>query len=78
VARLRLFGPAREAAGSADVVLAGASVGGILTAAEERFGDDFARIVAVSTVWLNGHAVEPDTMVVDDDEVAILPPVSGG
>ena len=31
-----------------------------------------------STVWLNGHAVEPDTTVADDDEVAILPPVSGG
>ncbi len=78
MARLRLFGPAREAAGTADVVLRGASVGGILIAAQERFGDDFARIVAGSTVWLNGQAVEPDATVTDNDEVAILPPVSGG
>ena len=54
------------------------SIGEVLAAGEERFGDDFARIVAVSTVWLNGHAVEPDAMVAADDEVAILPPVSGG
>ena len=78
MARLRLFGPARQTAGSANVVLPGASVGGILAAAEERFGGDFARIVAISTIWLNGQAVEPNAVVADDDEVAILPPVSGG
>ena len=76
--RLRLFGPAREAAGRASIVLPGGSVGGIITAAEERFGDDFARIVAVSAIWLNGHAVAPDAIAADDDEVAVIPPISGG
>jgi molybdopterin converting factor small subunit len=29
-------------------------------------------------VWVNGEAAEPDWLVVDTDEVAILPPSSGG
>ncbi len=78
MARLRLFGPAREAAGRASVVQTGASVGEIIANAEERFGADFARVVAVSAIWLNGQAVELDASVGDDDEVAIIPPVSGG
>ena len=78
MARLRLFGPAREAAGRASVVQIGASVGEIIATAEERFGEDFARVVAVSAIWLNGQAVELDASVADEDEVAIIPPVSGG
>jgi molybdopterin converting factor small subunit len=29
-------------------------------------------------VWVNGEAAEQNTEVADDDEVALLPPVSGG
>jgi molybdopterin converting factor small subunit len=78
VARLRLFGPAREAAGTASVTLPGHSVSGIIAAAEERFGEAFSGVVAVSNIWLNGEAVEADAPVNDDDEVAVIPPVSGG
>jgi molybdopterin converting factor small subunit len=49
-----------------------------LAAAEARFGEDFARVVSVSNIWLNGDPVGPDTAVHDDDEVAVIPPVSGG
>jgi molybdopterin converting factor small subunit len=38
----------------------------------------FVRIMATSSVWLNGDAVEPDALVHDADEVAVIPPVSGG
>jgi molybdopterin converting factor small subunit len=31
-----------------------------------------------SRVWVNGDEAEPDTPVGDDDEVAVIPPVSGG
>jgi molybdopterin converting factor small subunit len=78
VARLRLFGPAREIAGTSSVTLPGANVSGIIAAAEEQFGEEFSRVVAISNIWLNGESVEPDAHVNDDDEVAVIPPVSGG
>jgi molybdopterin converting factor small subunit len=78
MARLLLFGPAREAAGVSSVILPGRDVAGIIAAAEERFGDAFARILATSSVWLNGDAVDAATTVDDNDEVAVIPPVSGG
>jgi molybdopterin converting factor small subunit len=78
VARLRLFGPAREAAGTASITLPGQSVAAVITAAKEQFGDAFSEVLAVSNIWLNGEPVSPDTRVDDDDEVAVIPPVSGG
>jgi molybdopterin converting factor small subunit len=78
MAKLLLFGPAREAAGVSHVTLPGPDVSGIIAAAEARFGEAFAQIVATSNVWLNGDAVDPGTSVTDDDEVAVIPPVSGG
>jgi molybdopterin converting factor small subunit len=50
----------------------------VICAAEEEFGESFARIVATSNIWLNGETTEPDSRVNDDDEVAVIPPVSGG
>jgi len=78
MAQLLLFGPAREAAGVSHVVLPGRNVGEIIAAAEDRFGEMFVRILATSSVWLNGDSVAPDAPVHDADEVAIIPPVSGG
>jgi molybdopterin converting factor small subunit len=78
VACLRLFGPARQAAGTAITTLPGETVSAIITAAEEQFGEAFSQVLAVSNVWLNGEPVQPDTRVDDDDEVAVIPPVSGG
>lgn len=78
MARLRLFGPARQAAGVSSVTLGETTVSALLAAAEARFGEDFARVVSVSNIWLNGDPVGPDTAVHDDDEVAVIPPVSGG
>jgi molybdopterin converting factor small subunit len=78
VARLRLFGPAREAAGTANITLDGRSVLEIVAEAEALFGESFSRIVATSNIWLNGDPVGLDAAVGDDDEVAVIPPVSGG
>ena len=78
MALLRLFGPAREAAGVSSVILPGHSVSVVISAAEEQFGDSFSRIVATSNIWLNGDVACPDARVNDDDEVAVIPPVSGG
>jgi molybdopterin converting factor small subunit len=53
-------------------------VSAVIAAAEDKFGAQFSRVVAVSHIWLNGDEATPDTEVNDDDEVAVIPPVSGG
>jgi molybdopterin synthase sulfur carrier subunit len=78
VAHLRLFGIAREAAGTASVTLPGSSVAEVIAAATARFGDQFSDVLTVSKVWLNGDEVGANAEVSDADEVAIIPPVSGG
>jgi molybdopterin converting factor small subunit len=79
VAVLRLFAAAREAAGTPRVVIAGAStVGDVLDAARQRFGTHFGEVLDGCRVWRNGDPATPEDVVSDDDEVAVLPPVSGG
>jgi molybdopterin converting factor small subunit len=53
-------------------------VSAIIAAAEAQFGETFSRVVALSNIWLNGEPVETDTPVSEGDEVAVIPPVSGG
>jgi len=75
---LRLFASIREAAGTKTVDIAGATVGEVIANATEQFGSGFAELVPTCRVWVNGEpAVEADP-VAATDEVALLPPVSGG
>lgn len=78
VARLRLFASAREAAGTSQETLDGATVGELLEMATRKFGANFAAVLPSCKVWVNGEAAEMGLRIGDDDEVAILPPVSGG
>src|SRR5687768_4653802 len=78
VAVLRLFAAAREAAGTGRDVLDGATVGDVLDGACVRYGEPFAAVLANSRVWVNGEPAARVQPVTDDDEVAVLPPVSGG
>lgn len=78
MATLRLFAAARDAAGTGSDVVAGASVGEVLDTACARYGAGFAQVLATAKVWRNGEPAEPTDLVADDDEVAVLPPVSGG
>lgn len=54
-----------------------ATVGGLLDSACQSF-PELKRVLAVSAVWLNGEPAGHDQPVGETDEVAILPPVSGG
>jgi molybdopterin synthase sulfur carrier subunit len=78
VATLRLFAAAREAAGTGRDSISAATVGEMLDEARRRYGDGFAAVLARSRVWRNGEPTSAADPLVDDDEVAVLPPVSGG
>ena len=78
MAVLRLFAAAREAAGRGRDEVPGTDVAAVLAAASARYGEQFAAVLARSKVWLNGEPAEPGDVVRDTDEVAVLPPVSGG
>jgi molybdopterin converting factor small subunit len=78
VPTLRLFAAAREAAGTGRETMEGTTVGEVLDAAERRFGAAFSAVLGTSRVWLNGEPATRDLSVSPADEVAVLPPVSGG
>ncbi|MCB1016421.1 MAG: MoaD/ThiS family protein [Acidimicrobiales bacterium] len=78
MAVLRLFAAAREAAGTGRDDVPGATVDDVLAAARARYGDRFAAVLADSRVWCNGEPVTGTEAVGAADEVAVLPPVSGG
>lgn len=78
MARLLLLGPAREAAGVRHDEIEGDTLAAVLEAARLRYGEPFATVLSTSQVWVNGAPAEPDAPVAPHDEVAVLPPVSGG
>lgn len=78
MAILRLFAQAREAAGTGSASFEGSTVDEVMSAAIAEYGDTFAAVVKISKVWVNGEEVPHSHAVTDKDEVAVLPPVSGG
>ena len=78
MAVLRLFAAARIAAGTSHDLVPGATVDDVLDAAVDRYGDEFREVLATCAVWVNGGVAEGTTPLSDDDEVGVLPPVSGG
>lgn len=78
MATLRLFAQAREVAGTSSDSIDGATVDEVIANAVARYGQNFADLLPTCRIWLNGEAVLTSTAVGDKDEVAVLPPVSGG
>ena len=75
---VRLFAALRELAGTSRLDASGHTVGEISDALAAEHGERFAQIAAVSSFVVNGDRASRDTVIADGDEVAILPPVSGG
>ena len=78
MAVVRLFAQAREAAGTASDLIGAATLAELLNEAVRKWGPEFAAVLSTSKVWVNGEEVPLTTPVGDKDEVAVLPPVSGG
>jgi sulfur-carrier protein len=78
MATLLLFAQAREAAGTKRATIEGATVGDVLATAVATLGPEFGRLLPHCRVWCNGEPAVDADPVTANDEVAVLPPVSGG
>lgn len=78
MATVRLFAAARDAAGTGRDDLPGDTVDAVLAAARERYGAAFEAVLAHCKIWVNGEPAGPTDAVGAADELAVLPPVSGG
>jgi molybdopterin converting factor small subunit len=78
MARLRMFAGLRDIAGVGSTDIDGATVAEVLAEAGRRYGSAFERGLGNARVWVNGEEAEPFQPVSAEDEVALIPPVSGG
>lgn len=78
VSRVRLFAALRELAGASEVEAGGSTVAEVLAELSERFGEKFAAIARAGSVVVDGERASPGRPLSGREEVAILPPVSGG
>jgi molybdopterin converting factor small subunit len=78
MAQVRLFAAARDAAGTARDDLPGDTVGEVLALARERYGATFDAVLATCKIWVNGEPADARDTIGATDELAVLPPVSGG
>jgi molybdopterin converting factor small subunit len=78
MARIRLFAAARDAAGTGRDDLPGDTVGDVLALAVERYGARFDTVLSTCRIWVNGEPADAHDTIGATDELAVLPPVSGG
>lgn len=76
--RVRLFAALRELAGASHVEVDAPDVGALLDGLSSRLGPEFTRIMSAGSVVVNGETVSRGRELRPTDEVALLPPVSGG
>ena len=75
---IRCFAQVREAAGTSTAEVDGDTVAEVVANAVDRFGSEFGEVLATCRVWVDGAPADGATSVLDAEEVAFLPPVSGG
>jgi sulfur-carrier protein len=75
---VRLFAALREMAGAGRVEAEGDTVGEVVGALSERFGERFASVASAGSVVVDGERADASAALSEGQEVALLPPVSGG
>ena len=75
---VRLFAALRELAGSSRVEAEGRTVGEVIEALGARYGERFEKIARAGSAVVDGERADPATPLTGAEEVALLPPVSGG
>ena len=76
--KVRLFAALRELAGASEVEAEGKTAGEVADVLSSRYGERFTQIAAVGSLVVNGERAHRSTPLAAGDEVALLPPVSGG
>ncbi|HLA94068.1 MAG TPA: MoaD/ThiS family protein [Actinomycetota bacterium] len=76
--RVRLFAALRDLAGSSHVEAEGATVAELVDALSARYGERFERVARAGSIVVDGERADPSTKLAGVEEVALLPPVSGG
>lgn len=74
------FASARDAAGTPSALFgaAGTTVAQLTRELVTRYGADLERVLGTCAIWVNGAPAAPSLVLGAGDEVAVLPPVSGG
>jgi MoaD family protein len=75
---VRLFAALRELAGDSRVQAEGRTVGEVVSSLSERYGERFDSVARAGSVVVNGERASEDRPLAGGEEVALLPPVSGG
>ncbi len=74
------FASAREAAGTRSALFGsvGRTLGQLTGELVATYGSDLGSILSTCAIWVNGRPACPSCVLCAGDEVAVLPPVSGG
>jgi MoaD family protein len=78
VARVRVFAALRDLVGASHLDVDAPDVATLVQVLTERYGEEFGRIARAGAVVVDGDTVDPTRHLDPEDEVALLPPVSGG
>jgi molybdopterin synthase sulfur carrier subunit len=78
IVKVRLFAALRELAGASEVEVEGDTVGEVVAALSARYGERFEKVARVGSVVVDGERASPDSALSGSEEIALLPPVSGG
>ena len=75
---MRLFAALREMAGEARLDVDGDTVDAVVATLTEKYGERFGEIARAGSAVVDGERAGFDRELSGDEEVALLPPVSGG
>ena len=78
MASVKLFAQAAEIAAKSEIEIVGSTVSEISAELIKLYGDEFETLLKQSQVWVNGSSAPLNRDLTAGDEVAVLPPVSGG
>ncbi|MEX2275723.1 MAG: MoaD/ThiS family protein [Actinomycetota bacterium] len=76
--RVRLFAALREIAGGSEIDVDADTVAGVLDELAARYGDRFEAIAAAGSVVVDGERASAERLLTGTEDVAVLPPFSGG
>jgi MoaD family protein len=75
---VRLFAALRELAGDSRVQVEGQTVGEVIATLSQRYGERFASVARAGSVVVDGERASDARSLDGGEDIALLPPVSGG